>query len=211
MSGVIEWLNTPVFYAFGAPTSWAEVLGFITGALCVWLVAKQNIWNWPIGILNNILWIVLFITAGLYADSALQIVYIILALIGWYTWIYGGTNRSALVPTYTSIKEWAWLFITGLAGFSVIVLVLSNLTNSTVPGWDALTTILSLLAVWGQIKKKVESWYLWMIADIVYIPLYVYKGLTLTAILYAGFFSLCVVGLIKWKAAAREATCVRLA
>ena len=65
-------LNAPLFTAFGAPTTWAEVLGFVAGAVCVYLVARQHILNWPIGIANNMLWILLFFTAGLYADSALQ-------------------------------------------------------------------------------------------------------------------------------------------
>ena len=204
MTTIVDWLNTPVFYSFGAPTSWAEVLGFLTGALCVFLVAKQNIWNWPIGILNNVLWIVLFITAGLYADSALQVVYIVLALIGWYLWLFGGTNRSELKVTKTTGDQWVGLLIIGFFGFIFMYQILLQYTPSTVPAWDALTTVLSLMAVWGQMKKKLESWYLWMLADIIYIPLYVYKGLSLTAILYAGFFALCVMGLIKWKRALEE-------
>lgn len=210
MTTIVDWLNTPVFYSFGAPTSWAEVLGFITGVVTVWFVAKQNIWNWPIGILNNILWIVLFITAGLYADSALQVVYIVLALIGWYLWLFGGTNRSELKVTKTSAKQWMGLLLAGAAGFVAIYYVLITYTGSTVPSWDALTTILSLMAVWGQMKKKLESWYLWMLADVIYVPLYIYKGLSLTAILYVGFFTLCVIGLIKWKRSLEE-KCTSLA
>ena len=61
-----------------------------------------------------------------------------------------------------------------------------------------MTTVLSLLATWGQTRKKVESWWLWIVADVVYIPLYQYKGLTLTALLYLGFLALCVVGLTSW-------------
>lgn len=204
MTALIDWLNTPVFYAFGAPTSWAEVLGFITGALCVYLVAKQNIWNWPIGIANNVLWIVLFLTAGLYADSGLQVVYIVLALIGWWTWLYGGVDRSILKTSWTNVKEWVWLLVVGSAGFLIVYSVLLHLTSSTVPVWDALTTVLSLMATWGQIHKKIESWILWMVADVIYVPLYVYKGLTLTAILYVGFFALCVLGLVKWIKSPRE-------
>jgi nicotinamide mononucleotide transporter len=61
------------------------------------------------------------------------------------------------------------------------------------------TTVLSLLATWGQCLKKLESWYLWIAADLVYIPLYQHKGLTLTALLYVGFLSLCVYGLHDWR------------
>ena len=69
---------------------------------------------------------------------------------------------------------------------------------------DAITTTLSLMATYGQAKKKWESWLLWMTADVIFIPLYHYKGLTLTAILYVGFFLLCVKGLVEWRRALRE-------
>ena len=67
------------------------------------------------------------------------------------------------------------------------------------PFWDAVTTALSLMAVYGQAKKRWESWLLWMAADVIYVPLYLHKGLTLTAILYVGFFLLCVKGLVAWR------------
>jgi nicotinamide mononucleotide transporter len=80
----------------------------------------------------------------------------------------------------------------------LLTAVLDRTTDSTVPFWDALTTALSLAATYGQCRKQVESWYLWIAADLVYVPLYAYKGLYLTSILYAGFLLLCVVGLRAW-------------
>ena len=84
-----------------------------------------------------------------------------------------------------------------------MTLFLDHLTSSTVPLADAVTTVLSLLATWGQCRKKLESWYLWIAADLIYIPLYQYKGLTLTALLYVGFLALCVYGLADWRRAYR--------
>jgi len=199
MNTIIEWLNTPAFTLFNAPTTWAEVLGFITGALCVYLVAKANIFNWPIGIANNVLWIVLFMSAGLYADSGLQIVYIILAIWGWITWATRDENSYVRPITRTAPKQWVALAAAGILATIVMYLFLEHLTNSTVPLWDSITTVISLLATWGQIYKKIESWVLWILVDIIYVPLYIYKGLTLTAILYVGFGLLCVYGLIEWR------------
>ncbi|WP_407839825.1 nicotinamide riboside transporter PnuC [Streptomyces sp. DSM 116496] len=187
----------------GWQTSWTEILGFVTGAVCVWLVARQHIANWPIGIANNVFFIVLFAQAGLYADAGLQIVFIALAAYGWWSWTHGGGpgTAGALRVRRTKAAEWAALAVAGAVGVLALTLLLDRATDSTVPFLDALTTGLSLLATYGQCRKLVESWWLWIAADLVYIPLYVYKGLYLTSLLYMVFLGLCVVGLLGWHRA----------
>jgi nicotinamide mononucleotide transporter len=182
-------------------TDAVEILGFITGALCVWLLARQNIWNWPIGIANNIFYIVVFLKSGLFGDSGLQVVYIVLAGYGWWTWLFPGGTRSELTVTRTSSRQWMWLLASTAVGTVMLRAFLAGYTPSTVPWWDGLTTALSLAATWGQCKKLVESWWLWILVDAIYIPLYVYKGLRLTAVLYLVFMLLCIAGLRSWKRA----------
>lgn len=177
------------------------MLGFGSGALCVWLVARQHIANWPIGIANNLFFILLFTGAGLYADAGLQVVYIALAAYGWWSWVAGGPKAASgrLPVTRTDARVW-WVLAPATAAVTAgLTLLLARATDSTVPFWDALTTALSLAATYGQCRKKVESWYLWIAADVVYVPLYVHKGLHLTALLYLGFMALCVVGLLGWR------------
>lgn len=199
MNSIVGWLNSTAFTSFGAPTTWAEVLGFLAGAACVYLVAVQHILNWPLGIANNLLWILLFANAGLFADSGLQVIYIALGLWGWWQWLYGGANRTQRVVIGTTAREWVGLAGAGVLGTAVLTWFLAAQTPSTVPFWDAVTTALSLMAVYGQAMKRWESWLLWMAADVVYVPLYHYKGLNLTALLYVGFFLLCVKGLVEWR------------
>ncbi|MDT0377407.1 nicotinamide riboside transporter PnuC [Streptomyces sp. DSM 42041] len=195
-------LQQPLFTLLDTPVSWVEVLGFGSGALCVWLVARQHIANWPIGIANNLFFILLFAGAGLYADAGLQVVYIALALYGWWAWLRGGPEAAAgrLPVSRTDARTWWVLAPATLAVTALLTLWLARSTDSTVPFWDALTTALSLAATYGQCRKKLESWYLWIAADVVYVPLYAYKGLHLTALLYVGFMILCVVGLRSWRA-----------
>jgi nicotinamide mononucleotide transporter len=183
---------------FGAPTTWGEIAGFTSGAWCVWLVARIHLWNWPVGIANNLFFLLLFFSAGLYADGALQVVYIVLAVYGWWAWLHGGTGREHLPVTRTTPAQWSALCVVGVVGTFALAGALTHWTNSEVPGADAITTMLSLLATWGQTRKKVESWWLWIAADVIYIPLYQYKQLTLTALLYLGFLTLCVRGLANW-------------
>ncbi|MEE1942887.1 nicotinamide riboside transporter PnuC [Streptomyces sp. TRM 70361] len=202
-------LQQPLFTLLDTPVSWTEVLGFGSGALCVWLVARQHIANWPIGIANNLFFILLFTGAGLYADAGLQIVYIALAVYGWWSWVTGGPAAAGgrLPVTRTTARTWWVLLPATAAATAALTLLLDRATDSTVPFWDALTTALSLAATYGQCRKKVESWYLWIAADVVYVPLYAHKGLYLTALLYLGFMALCVVGLLGWRRelAGREA------
>ncbi|GHG31751.1 MULTISPECIES: nicotinamide riboside transporter PnuC [Streptomyces] len=201
LADVLEPLQRPLFTLLDTPVAWTEVLGFGTGALCVWLVARQHLANWPVGIANNLFFVLLFTQAGLYADAGLQIVFIVLAAYGWWTWTHGGGPGSAgaLPVRRTTRTEGAWLLAAGTVGTLALTLLLDRATDSTVPFWDALTTGLSLAATYGQCRKRLESWWLWIAADVVYVPLYAYKGLYLTSLLYVGFMALCVAGLRGWS------------
>ncbi|MFF6792586.1 nicotinamide riboside transporter PnuC [Streptomyces filamentosus] len=209
LADVLEPLQRPLFTLLDTPISWTEVLGFGSGALCVWLVARQHLANWSVGIANNLFFVLLFTQAGLYADAGLQIVFIALAAYGWWTWTHGGGPGSAeaLPVRRTTRTEWTWLLAAGAVGTLALTLLLDRATDSTVPFWDALTTGLSLMATYGQCRKRLESWWLWIAADVVYVPLYAHKGLYLTSLLYVGFMALCAAGLRGWSrdlAAARR-------
>lgn len=204
-------LLRPAFSLGSVPTSWAELLGFVTGVVTVWLVVRQSIVNWPVGIANVVLLGLVFVAGGLYADAALQIVYIVLQAYGWWSWLYGGQDRSRLVVARTSRIEWVWLALAGVAATALMTWVLSTRTDSTVPLWDALTTAISLMATYGQCRKRLESWWLWISADLIYIPLYAYKGLYLTAGLYVIFLALCVAGLHTWRGDWRARTAAAVA
>ncbi len=200
---MIDWLLSVAFTAFGVGTTWAELLGFGTGLVNVGLLVRRHILNWPVGILNVLLLMLVFWSAGLYADATLQIVYVALGCYGWWSWRYGGADRTRLSVRRTTAGEWVALAGAGVVLTVALYAFLTSFTGSTVPLADALTTALSLLATYGQSRKLVESWWLWIAADLIYIPLYGYKELWLTAILYVAFLILCVFGLRAWTAAYR--------
>ena len=196
----LGYLGDTAFTFLDVPTTWGEVAAFGTGALCVWLVARQHLANWAIGIANATFFLLLFADYGLYADSGLQLVYIALGAYGWWAWLHGGAERTELEVTRTTKRQWVAVVGFVLGATALLWVLLEGATDSTVPEWDALTTALSLAATWGQTRKKAESWWIWISADAVYIPLYAYKDLWLTAALYVVFASLCVVGLRAWRA-----------
>ena len=192
---MFEWLNATALTMLGEPASWAELLGFATGLACVWLVVRQHVANWPIGIVNVLLLMVAFWTGGLYADANLQIVYVVLGFYGWWEWAKG---RGGGPARRTRKAEWIALAIGGLAATAAMWRLLDVFTDSKVPLADAVTTALSLVATYGQCRKLVESWWFWIVADIIYVPLYLYKHLNLTAVLYLVFLGLSILGLRTW-------------
>jgi nicotinamide mononucleotide transporter len=178
-----------------------ELAGLVTGVANVWLLARQNIWNWPVALANNALYLAVFLSAGLYGDAALQLAYAAFGIYGWWRWLRpvppGETHLSVQRLPRTALLQLAAVTV---AAFLVIALFLKRFTDSTVPTADGLTTALALGATWCQSRKYVESWWLWIAADLIYIPLYGYKQLWLTAALYVIFLGLCISGLRAWSA-----------
>ncbi|WP_193212417.1 nicotinamide riboside transporter PnuC [Luteolibacter marinus] len=186
------------------PIDVTEALGFATGAVCVWLVTKENIWSWPIGLANNVFFALLFWRARLFADFGLQGVYFALGVWGWWQWLHGGRNRGALKIARASAKEWvgiAVFLVAGTWGLRELLVVV----NGAAPFFDALTTVLCLAAQYLLCRKRLENWWLWIAADLIYVPLYLSRGLPLTSLLYAGFIVLCVLGMKRWRAEVAEA------
>jgi nicotinamide mononucleotide transporter len=180
--------------------SWTEIFGFITGAACVWLLVRQSIWNWPVAIANYIFFIILFLESKLYGDMSLQVLYLIIAIFGWWSWLHGGADhRSRLEVSRTSPRGWLLLAIATAVMTGAFTFALRRYTDSVVPFLDAVTTALSVTAQFMQSRKWVETWHVWILADIIYIGLYVMKHLYLTAGLYAIFIAMCVAGLVEWQ------------
>lgn len=203
MNTLLDWMNSAAIPSLlGNPVSWIEIIGFVTGAACVYGVARQKLWNWPVGILNNIAFIILFLGAGLYGETVLQVIFAAVAVYGWYNWIRGsaGTEVKNDLPIRdASRKELLFGLAVAALGTAGVAMILTHGTDSQVPWPDAFVLTASLVATYGQAKKIFQHWYAWILIDVVSIPLYFSRGLTLTAILYVGFLALCIYGLIDWK------------
>ncbi|WP_182111465.1 nicotinamide riboside transporter PnuC [Actinotalea sp. JY-7876] len=182
-----------------------EIIGFVTGAACVWLAARENIWTFPVGIANNVVFAAIFVSSGLYAGAALQLVYLVLGALGWWWWARGGADHGRLEVRPT--PRWAWpVAVVAAAGATaVLAVVLGTWTDSAVPFWDGLTTGLSLVAQLMLNRKWLGSWYVWILTDVLLVGLYVSLGLHVTAALYVLFIGLCLQGLRRWRRAQRDA------
>ena len=190
-----EWVRLPL--------DRTEVLAFVTGAWCVWLAARNNVWNWPVGVLNSAFFVVLFWNARLFFDMGINVFYVLSGLWGWYAWAFGGHNKTEQPVTHVGALEAALLALAGVA----MTLGMWNrgiVIGDAAPFPDALTTALSIVAQWMLMRRQFENWFLWITADVIYVPLYVSKGLPLTGLLYVIFGLMCVRGIVDWLAALRR-------
>jgi nicotinamide mononucleotide transporter len=186
------------------PMSMIEVLGFSTGAVCVWLATREDVMSWPIGIANGIFFVILFFQARLYGDMGINILYIVLGILGWYWWLKGGKNKSELKVASTPVITKATLVVVGIIGTYGMMKYLGSIGDVS-PFLDGLTTVLSLIAQYMLTRKYIENWYVWIMADVFYIYLYFIKNLYLTGILYVLFIIMCIIGLKRWRQSRKTA------
>lgn len=194
---MIDALNTVIFHLGADAVSYAELLGFVTGIVTVALTVKVSIHCFWTGVLNSAFFLVLFWNAHLWADASLQIVFITMGFWGWGEWLWGGKDHARLEVRRTPPIQMATLVALVPLATWLLWYILSR-NNDIAPFWDALTTALSLVAQYLLNTKRIEQWMFWIIADLIYIPLYFYKALDLTGIVYVLFLMLAVSGGIVW-------------
>lgn len=186
--------------------SYIEIAAVVFGVISVYLSVRQNIWNWATGIINVTLYIFVFYEAKLYADMGLQVVYVVLSFYGWYNWLYGGKDQAQLFVSKTNRSVGAILLLITICGSFLLGQLLHRQTDASLPFLDSMTTSVSLAAQWMMTRKLLESWLVWIAVDIVYIGMFIYKSLPLTAGLYAIFLLLAVKGFYEWRKSWREST-----
>jgi nicotinamide mononucleotide transporter len=193
-------LFAPAFTLWGSPATWLELVAFVLAIAMVLCNLRVNPLGWPLAIASSLLYGLLFADSRLYGEAGLQVFFVVIALWGWWQWLRGrGDDGQALrVHTMTSAQRWRALIAT-LAAWPVLALLLARGTDSDVPWLDALPTVAS---VTGQLllgRKLVENWPVWLAVNVFSVGLFAYKGLWLTALLYAIFAVLSVVGWRAWS------------
>jgi nicotinamide mononucleotide transporter len=201
--------------------NYIEVFGAVTGILYVFLEIKQNLWLWPIGIITSAVYIWVFFTGKLYADTSLQGYYLVISVLGWYWWIRKKSGRMGdrsgteipqsgrekgrkgenerLKVTRIDLKTGIVLAAVLCALYFILWFVLSHLTDSPVPAADSFITSLSIVATWMLARKIYEHWYLWIVVDAFASVLFITRHLYPTVILYIVYCAMSFAGLIEWK------------
>jgi nicotinamide mononucleotide transporter len=178
--------------------SWAEVVAVLFFIISIVLTIRKNIWLWPSGLVAELFYLYIFYSEKMYADSGLQIIYLFQSIYGWYYWAMVKTEKEVDV-TLLSISGRVYVLFGVAAITGATYFVLITYTDASVPYWDALAASLSLAANWLLARRIFENWVLWILADLIYIGLFIYKDLYLSSGIYLIFIFLSVAGLIKWK------------
>ena len=169
------------------------------GFIYLWLEYKASIYLWMASVIMPAIYLVVFYDAGLYADTAINIYYLLIALYGFIAWRRGKDSGAELKISHITVRQ-ALSMVALYALLQVAIsLCLLNFTDSTVPWFNGLTSALSVVGMWMLARKYIEQWVVWAVVDILSAGLYAYMGLYLTALLYAAYAIIAVFGYRKWQ------------
>ncbi|MHA3080073.1 nicotinamide riboside transporter PnuC [Acinetobacter sp. ANC 5502] len=175
-----------------------EIFSVIISLIGVGLTILRNMWCWPFNMLAYILYGYLFFTYQLYGEVILQIFFSVMNLYGFYVWMKGKqVDHDIKIEPLAFSKIILQLIVSAIAGLA-FGLILKNFTNAAVPMLDAQLAAFSLLATYWTSRKHIATWVLWVVVDIIYVGMFIYKDLYLTAGLYAAFVVMAAYGWYQW-------------
>lgn len=188
---IFEWLQNHVL----------ESIASIIGIVNIFFGIKEKPFFWFLGIINAILFFIVYFQNGLYAYMSLQIYYIGLGAYGLYYWIKGNgkNNKQKVVVNKAGLKNGIFIFTAFLIIFAIIYLLLKKGTDSQLPFMDSLTASSAIIAAYMMVKKHIETWFVWFASDLIAISLLFYKGMYGALILQLFYFAFSIVGLIEWR------------
>jgi nicotinamide mononucleotide transporter len=197
------------FYEGIKNTSMLEYIAVFAGIISVWFSRKENIYVYPIGLINTVIYIFLSFDQGLLGEASVNFYYTIMSIIGWVMWSKRDKRKHRLIRiTSSSQKELLTHFAFFAAFFIVIFFALSYLKKNFAPGaipWaDAFASATAFTGMWLMTKKKVESWYWWIATNIASIPLYFVKHFVFTSVYYAVLLVMAISALYEWKRKAKK-------
>jgi len=186
-------------------TTWIEAIAVISGIVSVWYSRKENILVFPTGLLNTTIYIYLSLKGHLLGEASVNLYYTIMSLYGWYLWTRKNQNNQELILqiTNSNTKEriQQFLFFAGVYAtiYFALVYLKQSFAPEAIPWADALASASAYTAMWLMAKKKVESWFWWVLTNIASIPLYFIKGYTFTSVQFIVLLILAIAGWIEWS------------
>jgi len=187
-----------------------EIIGTVLGIIGVWLMIRQNVWTWPVGLVQVAVSAWVFYDSKLYSDVILQAFYFAIQAYGWWHWLRGATVsgvaadevkpvHGALPITRLSGRAIGAWVLTGAVGTAAWGEIMRRTTDAALPHWDAFILVFALISQWLQARKRLENWTGWMVVNLFSIGVYWAKDLRLYAGLAVVFFAMAIGGHLAWK------------
>lgn len=207
-------VDTIAFTVLGYPLSYLELVGTVLYLWSVWLVSRQRMLTWPVGIVSVVLYLLLFYQIRLYSDALEQVYYLVASAYGWWLWHRRGRDTAqAFVPGVSPVRTLVLVLLGTLTLGAALGVLMSRVhlllpaafpQPAAFPYLDALTTIMSFSAMWLMALKRLESWCYWIVVDVLGVGLYYVQEVRFVALLYVVLLVLAINGLVAWLRAARE-------
>lgn len=199
------------FTLLGYPMSYIEFVGTVLYLWSVWLIARRNLLTWPVGIVSVLLYMAIFYQIRLYSDALEQVYYLGASVYGWWYWSRARLEKHTITDvSYSSGRAVITSLILIAALASVLGAIMSRVHEwapevfpeaASYPYLDALTTVMSFVAMWLMARKRIESWVYWIVVDLIGIWLYYVKDVKFISLLYVILLALAIRGLIDWRRA----------
>jgi len=190
----VEIVNTPLL-------QWAGVL---LGVVQVLLAKANKVTLYPFGIASILITLYVLYEAGLYAEILLNLYYLTMSVYGWIHWMHRNEEAPPVKVGYSNKREWIITLLIVAIGFPILYYTLIHFTDSNVPAWDAWVSATAWAGMWLLAERKIENWIWLNISNAIAVPLLVYKGLHLYAVLTLFLFIVAVFGYIDWRRIIRQ-------
>ncbi|GEP49687.1 nicotinamide mononucleotide transporter [Flavobacterium noncentrifugens] len=178
-----------------------EAITFVFGIASVYYAKQENILVYPTGLIATTITVYLLYRAGYFGDMVINIYYSVMSIYGWYKWSIKKENTNAVAISRTSTHE----KLTGFGMFLLTIIVIFAVYKAfgyeikTENYLDIFTSGLFFTAMWYMAFKKIENWTLWIIGDLIAVPIYAYRGLGILSLEYIVFTILAILAYIEWR------------
>ncbi len=182
------------------PFIYLEILGAILTIWCVYLASKNNILNWPMSMLASVVYFFVFFQNRFFSDAYLQVIFLMVQSYGWWYWSALNHSKTNKKITKITFKYALILLIFSVSLYFIWYSVYIKINpNARSPYIDTLCTVLSITALYMQAKHWLENWILWIVVDLIYVPMYLNGNQFITAALYTFLIVLAAKGFLEWK------------
>lgn len=198
-----------------------EAVACILGIVSVYFSIKKNIWLYPTGIISTVMYVYILFNFGLFGDCLINVYYTVMSVYGWILWSKNSEDNIHVEIQKATKKDWVYSIMLFVVSIGLVTLIYyykpfidNNFSATGVSfglyhldwgNWlDVVTTSVFLIGMWLMARRRLESWYFWILGDLICIPMMLYKELGITSVQYLVFTFMAINGYTVWKKSLKQ-------